>query len=150
MATHSSTFAWRIPWMEEPHRLQSMGSLRVGHDSVTSLSLFTFTHWRKQWQPTPVLLPGESQGQRSLLGAVYGVTQSRTRLMPLSKSSSLMVDAQFASSFNYIHNMKLYCHLYSLSHVWLFFFYYYVFVWVQVFCDPKNCSLSGSCVHGIS
>ena len=92
MATHSSTFAWRIPWMEEPHRLQSMGSLRVGHDSVTSLSLFTFTHWRKQWQPTPILLPGESQGQRSLLGAVYGVTQSRTRLMPLSKSSSLMVE----------------------------------------------------------
>ena len=32
MATHSSTFAWRIPWMEEPGRLQSMGSQRVGHD----------------------------------------------------------------------------------------------------------------------
>ena len=92
MAPHSSTLAWKIPWIEEPGRLQSMGSLRVGHDSVTSLSLFTFTHWRKQWQPTPILLPGESQGQRSLLGAVYGVTQSRTRLMPLSKSSSLMVE----------------------------------------------------------
>ena len=32
MATHSSTVAWKIPWMEEPGRLQSMGSLRVGHD----------------------------------------------------------------------------------------------------------------------
>ena len=32
MAPHSSTFAWQIPWMEEPGRLQSMGSLRVGHD----------------------------------------------------------------------------------------------------------------------
>ena len=32
MAPHSSTLAWEIPWMEEPHRLQSMGSLRVGHD----------------------------------------------------------------------------------------------------------------------
>ena len=32
MATHSSTLAWKIPWMEEPDRLQSMGSLRVGHD----------------------------------------------------------------------------------------------------------------------
>ena len=32
MATHSSTLAWKIPWMEEPGRLQSMGSLRVGHD----------------------------------------------------------------------------------------------------------------------
>ena len=44
MATHSSTLAWKIPWMEEPHGLQSMGSLGVGHDWVTSLSLFTFMH----------------------------------------------------------------------------------------------------------
>jgi len=43
MAPHSSTLAWKIPWMEEPGRLQSMGSLRVEHDWVTSLSLFTFT-----------------------------------------------------------------------------------------------------------
>ena len=68
MAPHSSTLAWKIPWMEEPSRLQSMGSLRVRHDWVTSLSLFTFMHWRRKWQPTPVFLPGESQGQRSLLG----------------------------------------------------------------------------------
>ena len=47
----------------EPGRLQSMGSLRVGHDWVTSLSLLTFLHWRRKWQPTPVFLPGESQGQ---------------------------------------------------------------------------------------
>ena len=46
MAPHSSTLAWKIPWTEEPGRLQSMGSLRVGHDWVTSLSLFTFMHWR--------------------------------------------------------------------------------------------------------
>ena len=57
MATHSSTVAWRIPWTEEPGRLQSMGSLEVGHDWVTSLSLFTFMHWRRKWQPT---LPGAS------------------------------------------------------------------------------------------
>ena len=80
IATHSSTLAWKIPWMEEPCRLQSMGSLRVGHDWATSLSLFTFMHWRRKWQPTPVFLPGESQGQGSLVAAVYGVTQSRTRL----------------------------------------------------------------------
>ena len=61
-ATHSSTLAWRIPWTEEPGRLQSMGSLRVRHDWVTSLSLFTFLNWRRKWQPTPVFLPGESQG----------------------------------------------------------------------------------------
>ena len=68
MAPHSSTLAWRIPWTEEPGRLQSMGSLRVGHDWATSLSLFTFTHWRRNWQLTPVFLPGESQGRGSLVG----------------------------------------------------------------------------------
>ena len=68
MAPHSSTLAWKIPWREEPGRLQSMGSLRVRHDWATSLSLFTFMHWRRKWQPTPVFLPGESQGQRSLVG----------------------------------------------------------------------------------
>ena len=58
--------AWKIPWTEEPGRLQSMRLLRVGHDWATSLSLFTFMHWRRKWQPTPVFLPGESQGQGSL------------------------------------------------------------------------------------
>ena len=67
-ATHSSTLAWKIPWAEEPGRLQSMGSWRVGHNWVTSLSLFTFMHWRWKWQRTPVFLPGESQGWRSLVG----------------------------------------------------------------------------------
>ena len=46
MAPHSSTLAWRIPWTEEPDRLQSTGSQKVRHDWVTSLSLFTFMHWR--------------------------------------------------------------------------------------------------------
>ena len=68
MAPHSNTLAWKIPWMEEPGRLQSMGSLRVGHDWRTSLSLFTFMHWRRKLQPTPVFLPGESQGWESLVG----------------------------------------------------------------------------------
>ena len=74
--------------MEEPGRPQSMGYLRVGHDRATSLSLFTFIHWRRKWQPTPVFLPGESQGWGSLVAAVYGVTQSRTQLKRLSSSSS--------------------------------------------------------------
>ena len=51
MAIHSSTIAWKIPWTEEPGKLQSMGS-----------------QWRRQWQPTPAFLPGESQGWRSLVG----------------------------------------------------------------------------------
>ena len=68
MAPHSSTLAWKIPWMEEPGGLQSMGSRRVGHDWATSFSLFTFMHWRRKWQPTPVHLPGKSHGWRSLVG----------------------------------------------------------------------------------
>ena len=79
MAPHSSTLAWKIPWMEEPGRLQSMGSWRVGHDWMTSLSLFTFLHWRRKWQPTPVFLPGESQGRGSLVGCrLWGSTESDT------------------------------------------------------------------------
>ena len=50
MAPHSSTLAWKIPWTEEPGRLQSMGLLRVGHNWAPSLSLFTFMHWRRKWQ----------------------------------------------------------------------------------------------------
>ena len=68
MASHSSTLAWKIPWTEEPGRLQSMGSLRVRRNWATSLSPFTFMHWRRKWQPTPVFLPGESQGWLSLAG----------------------------------------------------------------------------------
>ena len=79
MAAHSSVLAWRIPGAAEPGVLQSMGSLRVGHDSMTSLSLFTFMHWRRKWQPTPVFLPGESQGQRTLVGCrLWGRTESDT------------------------------------------------------------------------
>ena len=79
MAPHSGTLAWKIPWTEKPVRLQSMGSLRVGHDWATSLSLFIFMHWRRKWQPTPVFLPGESQGRGSLVGCrLWGHTESDT------------------------------------------------------------------------
>ena len=79
MAPYSSTLAWKIPWTEEPGRLQSMGSLRVGHNWATSLSLFTFMHWRRKWQPTPVFLPGESKGRWSLMGCrLWSRTESDT------------------------------------------------------------------------
>ena len=81
MAPHSSTLAWKIPWMEEPGRLQSMGSLES--DTTERLhfhfSLFTFLHWRRKWQPTPVFLPGEFQGRGSLVGChLWGRTESDT------------------------------------------------------------------------
>ena len=76
MAPHSSTLAWKIPRTEESGRLQSIGSLRVGHDLVTSL--FTFMHWRRKWQPTPVFLPRESQGRGVRYAAVYEVAELDT------------------------------------------------------------------------
>ena len=79
MAPHSSTLAWRIPWMEEFDGLQSMRSLGVRHDWKTSLSLFTFMHWKRKWQPIPVFLPGESQEWGSLVGCrLTGRTESDT------------------------------------------------------------------------
>ena len=110
MAAHSSTLAWKIAWMEEPGRVQSMESLRVGHDWVTSLSLFTFMHWRRKWQPTPVFLPGESQGRGAWWAAVYGVAQSQTRLKWLSSSSGRIIQSGFSS----VQSVQ------SLSHVRLF------------------------------
>ena len=53
--------------MEEPGRLQSMGSQRVGQNWVTSLSFYS-SFWRRKWQPNPVFLPRESHGQRDLVG----------------------------------------------------------------------------------
>ena len=83
MAPHYSTLAWKIPWTEEPGGLQSMGSLRVGYHWVTSLSLFTFMHWRRKWQPIPVFLPGESQGLGSLVGCcLWGRTESDMTAAP--------------------------------------------------------------------
>ena len=74
MAPHSSTLAWKIPWTEEPGGLRSMGSLGVGHDWATSLSCID---WRRKWQPTPVFLPGESQGWSSLIGcSLWGPAES--------------------------------------------------------------------------
>ena len=79
-----------------------MGSLRARHDWATSLSLFTFLHWRRKWQPTPVFLPGESQGQGSLVGCRLWVTQSQTRLKRLSSSSG-------SSIFNFLRNLHIVC-----------------------------------------
>ena len=67
------------PWTEEPGGLQSMGLRKVGHNWATLLSLFNFMRWRKQWQPTPVVLPGESQGWGRLVGCcLWGRTESDT------------------------------------------------------------------------
>ena len=73
MAPHSSTLAWKIPWTEEPGRLQSIGSLRVRHDQTTSLSLYAL----EKEMATHSSEPGESQGRQSLVGCrLWGHTES--------------------------------------------------------------------------
>ena len=95
MASHYSTLAWKISWVEEPGRMQSMESQRVGHDWATSLSLFTFMHWRRKWQPIPVFLPGESQGQGSLVGCrLWGCTESDTTEATLQQQNWLRIFLQ--------------------------------------------------------
>jgi len=64
--------------LRKPSEMQAWGQERV-EGWATSFSLFTFTQWRRQWQPTPVFLPGESQGQQSLVGChLWGRTESDT------------------------------------------------------------------------
>ena len=87
MAPHSSTLTWKIPWTEEPGRLQFMGPQRVGHNWVTSLSLFTFTHWRRKGNPLHCSCLENPRGGGAWWAAVYGVAQSQTRLKRLSSSS---------------------------------------------------------------
>ena len=106
MVPHSSTLAWKIPWTEEPGRLQPMGSLRVGHDSETSLSLFTSMHWRRKWQPTPVFLPGESQGQRSLVGChLWGRTESDMTEATQQRIYFCFID--YVKAFDYVDHNNL-------------------------------------------
>jgi len=85
MAPHSSTLAWKITWTEEPGGLWSMGSLRVGHDWVTSLSLFTFMHWRRKWCSCL-----ENPSDRAAWwAAVSGVAQSQTWLKYLEAAAAV-------------------------------------------------------------
>ena len=132
MATYSSTLAWKIPWMEESGGLQSMGSRRVGQDWATSLSIFTFMHWRRKWQPTPVFLPGESQGRGSVMGSRLWVAQSRTRLKRLSSSSSNVKGIHFFTSRS-IYNQPY--QIDYTTNVWL---YYHVWMWELEYKESWN------------
>ena len=81
MAPHSSTLAWKIPWTEEPGRLQSMGSLIVGHFSLSCIGEGNGNPFQCSCLENP-------RDKGAWWAAVYGVTQSRTRLKRLSSSSS--------------------------------------------------------------
>ena len=117
MTPHSSTLAWKIPRMEEPGRLQSMGSLRVGQDWASSLSLFSFMHWRRKWQPTPVFLPGESQGPGSLVGCrLWGSHRVRHDWSDLAAAS---LSLSFPSFFGYVLSILKKTFVYFRLH-WVF------------------------------
>ena len=88
MAPHSSTLAWKIPQTEEPGRLQSMWSLRVGHNWATSLSLFTFMHGEGNGNPLQCSCLENPRDGGAWWTAIYGVAQSQTRLKWLGSSSS--------------------------------------------------------------
>ena len=87
MAPHSSTFAWKIPWTEEPRRLQSMGSLRVGHEWATSLHFSLSCIGEGNDNPLQCSWLENPRDGRSWWAAVYGVAQSWTWLKRLSSSS---------------------------------------------------------------
>ena len=87
LVTHSSTLAWKIPWTEEPGRLQSMGSLRVGRDWATSLSLSGIGEGNGNPLQCSCLENPRDGG--AWWAAVYGVTQSQTWLTWLNNSSSI-------------------------------------------------------------
>ena len=111
VVSNSSTLAWKIAWTEEPGRLQSMGPLRVGHDYdwATSLWLFTFMHWRRKWQPTPVFLPGESQGQGSLVGChLWGHTEWDDLAAAVNNSLKTLL-ARFYKKYVNCNNHHLIC-----------------------------------------
>ena len=102
MATHSSTLVWKIPWTEEPARLQSMGSLSQTRLN-TSLSLFTFMHWRRKWQSAPALLPGKSHGRKSLIGySPWGCKELDTTERPHFTSPLRLEPPSYDVLFEYV------------------------------------------------
>ena len=121
MASHSSTLAWKIPWTEEPGRLQSMGSRRIRHDWATSLSGIG----EGNGNPLQYSCLENPRDGGAWWAAVYGVAQSQTRLTRLSSSSSNTIYAV--------------CDACVCSVAWL----------CPTLYDLIDCSLPGSSVHGI-
>ena len=150
MAPHSSTLAWKIPWMEEPDRLQSRELLRVGHDWTTSLSLFTFMHWRRKWQPTPVFLPGESQGRGSLVGChLWGRTESDTTGVTTVDGTrchdlSFLNDEFYTNFFTLLFHQETLALLCFLPEEWCYlhiwgYWYFSRQSWFQLVFLPVQC-----------
>ena len=123
-----------------------MGSQRVGHDWATSLSLFTFMHWRRRWHLTPVFLPGESQGQRSLVGCrLWGHTESdmteatwQQQPPPNSAHNNKLFSASVIwcrKSYNLYHFLRVHIKQYHMIFVFL---YLTLLSMIVLWWDPLN------------
>ena len=157
MATHSSTLAWQIPWMEEPGGLQSMGSLRVGHEREIEQLQFHF-HFslscigEGNGNPLQCSCLENPRDRRAWWAVIYGVVSSQTWLKRLSSSSSSMKQDPWTcnsgafsshreqtimlialSSMSYLkHAMKITIPFF----LWLLFYLFLLhhFLWVFPFC----------------
>ena len=136
MATHSSTFAWKIPWTEEPGRLQSLGSLES--DTTERLHFPFSLSCTGEGNGNPLqcsCLENPREGE-AWWAAVYGVTQSRTRLKRLSSSSS---NCQRWHPKKSNQTLEACCNTLLLSPQSC-----------RTLWDPMNYKSPGSSVHGIS
>ena len=136
MAPHSSTLAWKIPWMEESGRLQSMGSLRVRHDWAFHFSLSCIGEGNDNPLQCSCLENPRDGG--AWWAAVYGVTQGWTRLKRLSRQA----EAEWQNHGLRLVFMTGLKRLSSSSSSELLQL-------CPTLCDPMDCSLPGSSVHGI-
>ena len=103
MATHSSVLASRILWTEEPGRLLSIGLHKVRHDG----SDLACMHWRTEWQPTPVFLPGESQEQRILVGCPLWVrTESGTTEATAAAAAPIYILTKSVGQLPFLHTLS--------------------------------------------
>ena len=98
MAPHSSTLAWKITWMEEPGRLQSMGSLWVGHDWTTSIDFSLLCIGEGNGNPLQCSCLENPRDRGAWWAAVYGVTQSQTQLKWLSNIANAFLLQTFCIS----------------------------------------------------
>ena len=126
MATHSRILAWRILWTEEPGGCCSWGFTESDKTEVTQHACM---HWRRKWQPTPVFLLGESQGQKSLVSChLWGHTRSDTTEATQQHHQSFSI--WYDDSCDYF--TVVLCQVTGVSLQFLF-----------IFLSPKVCWLHG-------
>ena len=139
MAPHSSTLSWKIPWTKEPGRLQSMGSLGVGHDWATSLSRIG------EGNGTPLqysFLENPRDGG-AWWAAIYGVTQSQTRLKRRSSSSQCIIHLclYFGSCRSSVNISCIFCKKMFFPGSWIIF----IIIILNSFSGRLPISTSFSC-----